>query len=126
MAEKELAHTGITKLHVEKTMHERKRIMADLAEGFVALPGGFGTFEEIFEAITWGQLHLHQFPCAFLNVDGFYDSLAEFIRHSAQSGFIRQDQSERVIIVQSVDELFQRFDEFHPAKSEKWVSTKKI
>jgi uncharacterized protein (TIGR00730 family) len=126
MVDKELAHTGITKLHIVDTMHERKRIMADLAEGFVALPGGFGTFEEIFEAITWGQLHLHEFPCAFLSVDGYCDSLAAFLRHSTESGFIRQEQHDRVIIVRSVDELFQRFDEFHPAKSEKWVSTKKI
>lgn len=126
MAAKELAHTGITKLHVVETMHDRKHIMADLAEGFVALPGGFGTFEEIFEAITWGQLHLHQFPCGFLNVDGFYDLLDEFLRHSTQSGFIRQDQQDRVIFARTVDELFQRFDAFRPAESEKWISTKKI
>src|SRR5262245_48863705 len=64
MSDKELAHTGITTLHLVETMHERKQLMAELSEGFVALPGGFGTFEEIFEAMTWAQLHLHRFPCA--------------------------------------------------------------
>jgi uncharacterized protein (TIGR00730 family) len=126
MVDKELAHTGITKLHIVETMHERKRIMAELAEGFVALPGGFGTFEEIFEAITWGQLRLHRFPCAFLNVEGYYDSLAEFLRSSTASGFIRPEQHERLIVARTVDELFRCFAEFRPAEAGDWISTKKI
>ncbi|TAL07295.1 MAG: TIGR00730 family Rossman fold protein, partial [Verrucomicrobia bacterium] len=116
MADKELAHTGITKLHLVNTMHERKQLMAEMAEGFVALPGGFGTLEEIFEAITWAQLHLHKFPCALLNVDGYYDSLVEFLRVSVTKGFVRQKQFDSLIVAQSVEEMFARFASFQPEK----------
>jgi uncharacterized protein (TIGR00730 family) len=126
MADKELAHTQLTKLHLVDTMHERKRIMAELAEGFVALPGGFGTFEEIFEAMTWGQLHLHKFPCAFLNVEGYYDSLQEFLRVPVAKGFVRAEQFDALIFARSVEELFQRFAAFQPETSEKWIPKQKI
>lgn len=126
MADKELAHTGITKLHLVNTMHERKQLMAEMAEGFVALPGGFGTLEEIFEAITWAQLHLHKFPCALLNVDGYYDSLVEFLRVSVTKGFVRQKQFDSLIVAQSVEEMFARFASFQPEKSEKWIPKKLI
>ena len=121
MADKELAHPRLTQLHLVGTMHERKQLMAELAEGFVALPGGFGTFEEIFEAVTWGQLHLHAHPCGFLNVDGYYDSLIEFLRVSVAKGFVRRAQFEALIFAQSVPELFARFARFQPEKSEKWI-----
>jgi hypothetical protein len=102
-------------------MHARKQLMAELAEGFVALPGGFGTFEEIFEAITWSQLHLHAYPCALLNVDGYYDSLVSFLRVSVAKGFVRPGQFDSLIVARSVEELFRRFAEFRPEKSETWV-----
>ena len=121
MADKELAHPKLTKLHLADTMHERKQLMAELAEGFVALPGGFGTLEEIFEAITWAQLHLHAFPCALLNVAGYYDSLVEFLRVPVAKGFIRPAQFESLIVASSVDDLFRRLAEFRPEKSEKWI-----
>jgi len=121
MDDKELAHPRLTQLHLVDTMHERKQLMAELAESFVALPGGFGTFDEIFEAITWAQLHLHAFPCALLNVDGYYDALVEFLRGSVAQGFVRQAQLDSLIVVSSVDALFQRFAEFRPEKSEKWI-----
>ena len=121
MSDKELAHTGITKLHLVDTMHERKRLMAELSEGFVALPGGFGTFEEIFEAITWAQLHLHRFPYALLNVDGYYDALEVFLRGSVAKGFVKPEQFESLIVAKSVNELFERFATFRPEESEKWI-----
>ena len=126
MADKELAHPKLTKLHLVDTMHERKQLMAELAEGFVALPGGFGTFEEIFEAMTWGQLHLHGFPCAFLNVEGYYDSLVEFLRVPVANGFVRKEQFDGLIFARSVDELFNRFAAFRPEQSEKWIPKKLI
>jgi uncharacterized protein (TIGR00730 family) len=126
MADKELAHPKLTQLHLVDTMHERKQLMAELAEGFVALPGGFGTLEEIFEAITWGQLHLHAYPCALLNVAGYYDSLVEFLRDSVAKGFVRQEQFDSLIVAPGVDELFQRFATFQPEKSEKWIPKKMI
>lgn len=126
MADKELAHPKLTKLHLVDTMHERKQLMAELAEGFVALPGGFGTFEEIFEAMTWGQLHLHGFPCGFFNVNGYYDPLMEFLRGSVANGFVRKEQFEALIFARSVNELFERLAAFRPEKSEKWIPKKLI
>lgn len=126
MANKELAHAGITRLHLVDTMHERKQLMAELAEGFLALPGGFGTLEEIFEAITWSQLHLHAFPCAFLNVEGYFDSLVEFMRGSVAKGFVRESQFQSIIVSSNVNELFEQFAAFKPDQSEKWVPATKI
>jgi uncharacterized protein (TIGR00730 family) len=123
MQEKELAHTNLTELHFVDTMHERKRLMADLADGFVALPGGFGTFEEIFEAITWGQLHLHNSPCGLLNVQGYFDALIEFLRHSVASGFVRQNQFDALIVENTPVQLLARFDGFEPDRSDKWFKT---
>jgi uncharacterized protein (TIGR00730 family) len=124
MADKELAHPRLTRLHVVETMHERKRFMAELAEGFVALPGGFGTFEEIFEAITWSQLHLHRRPCALLNVAGYYDSLLDFLDGAVAAGFIRQDLRDSLIVAGGVAELFAGLADFRPAQSEKWIPKK--
>ncbi len=126
MADKELAHPQLTQLHLVGTMHERKQLMAELAEGFVALPGGFGTFEEIFEAVTWAQLHLHKSPCALLNVEGYYDALTHFLRGSVQHGFVRQSLLDSLIVAKSPDELFDRFARFQPEKSEKWIPKKVI
>jgi len=126
MADKELAHPGLTKLHLVETMHERKQLMAERAEGFVALPGGFGTLEEIFEAVTWAQLHLHRFPCALLNVDGYFNSLAQFLKTSVARGFVRAEQAGALIVAAGVPELFDRFAHFRPAVSEKWIPKRMI
>lgn len=126
MADKELAHPNLTQLHLVDTMHERKQFMAELAEGFVALPGGFGTLEEIFEAVTWSQLHLHGFPCALLNVAGYYDALVEFLRVPVARGFVRLEQFESLIVAAGVEELFERFAQFQPEKSEKWIPKEMI
>jgi uncharacterized protein (TIGR00730 family) len=126
MADKELAHANLTKLHLVETMHERKRLMAELAEGFVALPGGFGTLEEIFEAVTWAQLHLHKSPCALLNVEGYYDSLTGFLRATVRHGFAKQELFDSLIVARTPDELFDRFARFRPEKSEKWIPKKLI
>jgi len=124
MAEKELAHPHLSRLHLVDTMHERKRLMAELAGGFLALPGGFGTLEEIFEAITWSQLQLHPHPCAILNVAGYYDSLVNFLRSACANGFVRRDQLASVIVANSVDELFQQLAAFRPGRSAEWISKK--
>ncbi len=88
LTERELAHPGLHELHRVADMHERKSTMASLADGFVALPGGFGTFEELFEIITWAQLGLHQKPCAVLNVANYFDALLEFLDHACEQGFV--------------------------------------
>ena len=87
LVDRELAHTGLTALHVVNDMHERKTKMAELADAFIALPGGAGTLEEIFEQWTWSQLGIHQKPCAFLNIDGFYDGVIQTIQDSVNLGF---------------------------------------
>ena len=124
MSTKELAHESLTELHLVDTMHQRKQLMAELSNGFVALPGGFGTFEEIFEVLTWSQLHLHRSPCALLNVAGYYDSLIEFLDGSVKAGFVRQDLRDSLIVATSVSELFDGFANHRPAQSEKWISRK--
>jgi uncharacterized protein (TIGR00730 family) len=88
---REIGHTGVTTLHVVESMHERKARMADLADAFIALPGGIGTFEEWFEAVTWTQLGLHRKPCGLLNTRGFYDGLIGFMEHAWTEGFIKPE-----------------------------------
>ena len=89
LADREIAHKGLTTLHIVDSMHTRKAMMAELADAFIAMPGGVGTFEEFFEAVTWTQLGLHRKPCGLLNVDGFYTPLVQFINHAVAEGFIR-------------------------------------
>lgn len=89
LADLEVAHAGLTKLHVVDSMHTRKALMADLSDAFVAMPGGVGTFEEFFEVVTWSQLGLHHKVCGLLNVEGFYSPLVEFIDHAVSEGFIK-------------------------------------
>ena len=85
----EVAHAGLSELHVVDSMHARKALMADLADGFVALPGGFGTLDELFEMLTWSQLSLHSRPCGLLNVEGYFDALVSFMDHATVEGFVR-------------------------------------
>ncbi len=89
LVEREVGHAGLTRLFVVKDMHERKAMMAELSEGFIAMPGGFGTLEELFEMVTWAQLGIHAKPIGLLNVDGFYDGLMGFVRHQQEEGFVR-------------------------------------
>lgn len=87
----ELGHPECTELHVVETMHQRKQMMIDLADGFIAMPGGFGTLEELFEVVTWAQLNYHLNPVGILNVGGFYDSLIAFVQHAVDEGFVREE-----------------------------------
>lgn len=104
---KEIAHTGITKLITVADMHERKSTMADLADAFVALPGGFGTMEELFEIITWNQIGILDKPVTLLNWNDFYTPLLEMIRHSAENGFIKAKNLEILQVATSVDECLE-------------------
>ena len=89
LVEREVGHAGLTRLFVVKDMHERKAMMSDLAEGFIAMPGGMGTLEELFETITWAQLGIHAKPIGLLDVNGFYDGLSAFVDHLVATGFVR-------------------------------------
>ena len=91
MKEKDLARQDLTELHVVETMHERKALMADLADGFIALPGGYGTLEEFCEMITWRQLHIHKKPCGLLNFKGFFNAFISFVDHQVEEGFVSRE-----------------------------------
>jgi len=118
---KELAHEGLSDLRVVASMHARKAMMADLADGFIALPGGWGTLEEFFEVLTWAQLGLHRKPCGVLNVRGFFDGLLSFIDHSVDERFVRRENRSMLIVSSSSGALLELFDRYVPATVEKWI-----
>lgn len=105
LADREVAHHGLTELHVVASMHERKAMMADLSDAFVALPGGYGTLEELFEVVTWLQLGIHDRPIALLNVEGYYDSLIEMIDLSVQEDFVSQSNRGLIRVATTIEEL---------------------
>lgn len=121
LSAKELAHPGLTELHIVGSMHERKAMMADLSDGFVSLPGGIGTLEEIFEVWTWGQLGYHRKPCGFLNVNGFYDRLMDFLDWQVSSGFVKQELRDMVALESDPEVLLTAFDAYVPLAVPKWI-----
>jgi uncharacterized protein (TIGR00730 family) len=108
LVEREVGHAGLTRLFVVKDMHERKAMMADLSEGFIAMPGGMGTLEELFEMVTWAQLGIHAKPIGLLNVSGFYDGLRAFVGHQVAEGFVRPEHEDLMIADSDPDLLIQR------------------
>ena len=118
---KEVAHKGLSELRVVASMHARKALMVDLADGFIAMPGGWGTLEEFFEVLTWGQLGLHQKPCGLLNVRGFFDGLLSFIDHGIDECFVRRENRSMVLVSRSPSALLDLFDEYVPITVEKWI-----
>lgn len=122
LVDKEVAHHGLTELIVTGSMHERKARMAELSDAFVALPGGVGTLEELFEIWTWAQLGLHRKPCGVLNVDGYFDGLIAFLDHAAASGFIRPSHRAMLQVAHTPDELLAAFERYEPPAVSKWVA----
>jgi len=121
LREREVGHAGLSEMHVVNTMHERKSKMADLADGFIALPGGLGTIEEIFEIWTWAQLGMHAKPCGFLDAGGYYAPLAAFLDHAVSEGFVRPQMRAAAMFESDIDTLLQRFDAYVPPAVEKWI-----
>lgn len=119
---KEMAHPGLTELHIVATMHERKHMMAELADGFIALPGGAGTFEEIFETWTWAQLGFHAKPCGLLNIAGYYDKLADFLDHAAQERFMREEHRTMLMVESSPAALLDRYAAYQAPTVSKWIT----
>ena len=122
LADKELAHLGLTELHVVKSMHERKLLMADLAEGFVAMPGGYGTLEELFEVLTWGQLGLHPKPVGVLNVAGFYTHLLLALDHMVAEGFLRLENRQQLLQAETPTALLDQLAAYQPVQVAKWLT----
>ena len=114
-------HQGISELHVVQTMHERKALMAKLADGFVTLPGGIGTFEEMFEAWCWSQLGYHQKPCGLLDVNGFYSKMSSFIDHVVEEGFLQPRHRAMLLIEKEPEALLDRMAQYLAPPTEHWL-----
>jgi uncharacterized protein (TIGR00730 family) len=123
---RELAHQGLTELHVVDTMHERKARMNDLASGFVTMPGGFGTLDETCEILTWAQLGLHQKPIGLLNVEGYFDPLLAFLDHAVAEGFLRPEHRSILLAEREPQTLISRMLEYRPAATAKWIGRESV
>lgn len=122
LAIREVAHAGLTEQHVVGSMHERKQLMAERSDGFVALPGGWGTFEEIFEVLTWAQLGFHQKPCGLLNVNGYYDHLHTFLENAIDSGFVPPVCREMLMVEENPERLLDRYADYRAPRVRKWIT----
>ncbi|MGZ4958386.1 MAG: LOG family protein [Methylomonas sp.] len=119
---KEVAHDHLSQLHVTHSMHERKMLMAEMSDGFIALPGGIGTLEELFEIWTWAQLGFHQKPCGLLNVEGYYDSLISFLDHVSAEQFAKPIHREMLLVETNPATLLDRYAGYQPPPVKHWVA----
>lgn len=122
LVDAEIAHAGLTKLHVVGSMHERKSMMAALSDGFIALPGGFGTLEELIEILTWGQLRFHEKPCGVVNVSGYFDKLLEYLDHAQEQGFVRAENRQMLLCADDATGIIQEFERYTAPTVRKWTS----
>ncbi len=121
LVDKEVAHTGLSDLRVVGSMHERKLLMTDLADGFIALPGGLGTLEEFCEVATWTQLGFHKKACGLLNINGFYDGLLSFLNHATKEKFIRSEHRDIVLMEEDSVKLIEKLSQFKVPIVSKWI-----
>ena len=121
LCDKEIAHQGLTELHIVASMHERKSMMAALSDGFIAMPGGFGTLEEIVEIVTWAQLRFHEKPCGLFNVDGYFDDLLRFLDHASREGFLRAENRRMLLDDATAAGLVQQFERYAAPQVDKWT-----
>jgi uncharacterized protein (TIGR00730 family) len=126
LATKELLHTGATKMHIAPTMHARKALMEELADAFIALPGGYGTFEELLEIITWAQLGIHAKPIGLLNASHFYDGLTRFFDHAIEEGFIKARQRGLVVVAETAGALLERLVSHEMPQVKKWIKREDV
>lgn len=121
LCDKEIAHPKLTELHIVSSMHERKTMMAELSDGFIAMPGGFGTLEEIIEILTWGQLQFHDKPCGLLNVDGYFDHLIRYLDHAVGEGFLCAENRQMLLCDNTPAGLVQQFGKYTAPRVDKWT-----
>ena len=117
----EVPHDGLTQLIEVSSLHERKAKMAEISDAFIALPGGLGTLEELFEILTWAQLGLHKNPVGILNVNGFYDKMLDYLDHAVAEKFIRLQHREMIVIDADIESMFEKFSQYEPPIGQKWV-----
>jgi len=123
---REIGHRGVTKLHVVDTMHQRKALMADLSDAFIALPGGYGTLEEFAEIVTWSQLGIQIKPCALLNIEGYWDGLLAFLDHAVEENFVRPENREMIVVGTTPEEVLLKIESWRPPEHlEKWLDRKR-
>ena len=122
LVEREVANTTLSDLRIVDSMHQRKAMMAELADGFIALPGGIGTLEEFFETWTWAQLGMHAKPCGLLNVAGYFDPLLEFLDHAVTERFVRDVHRAMVVVESDPAALLARFESYEPPRVVKWIN----
>lgn len=122
LADLEIAHAGLSELLVVKSMHERKALMAERADGFIALPGGLGTMEELFEVLTWAQLGMHGKPCGILNVNGYYDNLVSLLDSMVQQGFVKPTHREMLLVESQVTDLLDRMEQYRAPVVDKLIT----
>ena len=121
LMDKEVGHRGLTGLHIVKNMHERKALMAELSDGFIAMPGGMGTLEELFEVLTWSQLGFHEKPTGLLNVNGFYQGLLSFLNHTTEQGFLKPAHLDLLIADDQPQALLKKMQSYQPVHIKKWL-----
>ncbi|QHL87799.1 TIGR00730 family Rossman fold protein [Nibribacter ruber] len=126
LVDMEVAHMGLTELHVVQTMHERKALMAEESDAFVAMPGGFGTFDEFCEIVTWNQLRIIQKPAALYNVYGYYNAFLQMLDHSVAEGFLKEENRINLIVESEPEKLLDQLLHHAPILTQKWVDTKRI
>ena len=122
LVDREIAHEDLTELDVVDSMHTRKERMAELSDGFIALPGGFGTLEELMETLTWAQLGFHRHPCGFLNVADYYTQLIEFFNHQVEEGFVSADHRNMVIVTDDMEDLLDQFAAYDPPEVKEYIT----
>jgi uncharacterized protein (TIGR00730 family) len=126
LQQREVGHKGLHEMHVVETMHVRKQMMAERADAFVALPGGIGTFEELFEVWTWSQLGYHAKPCALLNVNGFYDAMRQFIDQVVDEGFLRTEHRDMLMVHDDPEALLDAITGYLPQPTTQWIAREDI
>lgn len=126
LAAREVGHLGLTELHVVDTMHERKALMADLSDGFVALPGGLGTLEELMEVWTWAQLGIHRRPVGLLDVDGYFGGLLAFVDHAVREGFVRESHRALLLVGETPGGLLDMLEAYEAPRMPRWLTSSEL
>ncbi len=121
LVEKEVAHLGLSKMHITESMQERKVLMAEMSDAFIAMPGGFGTLDELAEMLTYNQLRIHDKPIGLLNIDGYFDHLLKFLDHAVEEQYVRKEHRKNIIVDDNIDALLEKLNNYKPVLMDKWI-----